>query len=240
MGAFYWQWMERFIKLTPFAWWLWIYYPIKYDLGAWKQRKGCDYWESSEDEGEDEREVLTLSKLANRSVSRMLWREGDEGAKGSAKGSLAGREEEEKSPGGCGRKCPRRWKDSEDSVLESDDLLPQKGRTDSASNKKGRKSMQNKQFRKDSLSILKWPIKPRQSDIYLSLVKMNTVVLTWRWRRWSSWRTRFRGQGWGHVGAGRLVFFLKQVLTIDAKLICTIWLKQKIKILLQTQTTGGS
>lgn len=41
---------------------------------------------------------------------------------------MAGRdeeeEEEEKSPVGCGRKCPRRWKDSEDSVLEMDDLLP--------------------------------------------------------------------------------------------------------------------
>lgn len=33
-------------------------------------------------------------------------------------------EEEEKSPVGCGRKGPRRWKDSEDSVLEMDDLLP--------------------------------------------------------------------------------------------------------------------
>lgn len=30
----------------------------------------------------------------------------------------------EKSPVGCGRKCPRRWKESEDSVLEMDDLLP--------------------------------------------------------------------------------------------------------------------
>lgn len=33
-------------------------------------------------------------------------------------------EEEEKSPVGCGRKWPLRWKDSEDSVLEMDDLLP--------------------------------------------------------------------------------------------------------------------
>lgn len=72
--------------------------------------------------------MLTLSKLANRSASRTLWRGGEEGAKGSAKGSLAGREgeeeEEEKSPEGCGRKCPRRWKESEDSVLEMDDFLP--------------------------------------------------------------------------------------------------------------------
>lgn len=69
--------------------------------------------------------VLTLSKLANRSASRMLWRGGEEGAKGSAKGSLAGREEEEEeSPGACGSKCPRRWKESEDSVLEMEDLLP--------------------------------------------------------------------------------------------------------------------
>lgn len=68
--------------------------------------------------------MLTLSKLANPSASRKLWRGGEEGAKGSAKGSLAGREEEEKSPGGCGSKCPRRLKESEDSVLERDDLLP--------------------------------------------------------------------------------------------------------------------
>lgn len=41
---------------------------------------------------------------------------------------MAGRdeeeEEEEKSPVGCWRKWPLRWKDSEDSVLEMDDLLP--------------------------------------------------------------------------------------------------------------------
>lgn len=69
-----------------------------------------------------------MSKLANRSASRTLWRGGEEGAKGSAKGSLAGREEEEdeevNSPEDCGRKGPRRWKESEDSVLERDDLLP--------------------------------------------------------------------------------------------------------------------
>ncbi len=35
----------------------------------------------------------------------------------------------EKSPGGCGRKCPRRWKESEDSVLEMDDLLPGEAQT---------------------------------------------------------------------------------------------------------------
>lgn len=29
-----------------------------------------------------------------------------------------------KSPEGCGRKGPRRWKESEDSTLEIDDLLP--------------------------------------------------------------------------------------------------------------------
>lgn len=93
-----------------------------------KERERRIYWESGGGKGEGEREVLTLSKLANRSASRTLWRGGEEGAKGSAKGSLAGREEEEeeeeKSPEVCGRKCPRRWKESEDSVLEMDDLLP--------------------------------------------------------------------------------------------------------------------
>lgn len=87
-----------------------------------------DYSESSEGEGEEEREELTLSKLANRSASRTLWRGGEEGAKGSALGSLAGREEEEeeeeKSPRGGVWKGPRRWKASLDSVLERDDLLP--------------------------------------------------------------------------------------------------------------------
>lgn len=61
-----------------------------------------DYSESSEGEGEDEREELTLSKLANRSASRTLCRGGEEGAKGSAIGSLAGREEEEEE-------SPRGW-----------------------------------------------------------------------------------------------------------------------------------
>lgn len=70
-----------------------------------------------------------MSKLANRSASRALWRGGEEGAKGSAEGSLAGREEEEeedeeKSPAVWERKCPRRWKESEESVLVMEDLLP--------------------------------------------------------------------------------------------------------------------
>ncbi len=77
--------------------------------------------------------MLTLSKLANRSASRTLWRGGEEGAKGSAKGSLAGREEEEKSPVGCGWKCPRR---SEESVLERDDLLPDEVQMDRQTDKK--------------------------------------------------------------------------------------------------------
>lgn len=70
--------------------------------GVIYQRLSADYSESSEGEGEDEREELTLSKLANRSASRTLWQGGEEGAKGSATGSLAGREEEEeeKSPRG--------------------------------------------------------------------------------------------------------------------------------------------
>lgn len=34
-----------------------------------------------------------------------------------------------KSPEGCGRKGPRRWKESEDSTLEIDDLLPDKPQT---------------------------------------------------------------------------------------------------------------
>lgn len=73
--------------------------------------------------------MLTLSKLANPSASRTLWRGGEEGAKGSAIGSLAGREEEEeeeeeRSPGACGSKCPLRWKEPEDSVLHRDALLP--------------------------------------------------------------------------------------------------------------------
>lgn len=72
--------------------------------------------------------MLTLSKLANPSASRALRRGGEEGAKGSAKGSFAGREEEEeeeeKSPEVCGMKFPRRWKESEDSVLLIDDFLP--------------------------------------------------------------------------------------------------------------------
>lgn len=89
-----------------------------------KKRNKRDYWESGEGVGKGE--VLTLSKLANRSASRALWRGGEEGAKGSDKGSLAGREEEEKSAEGCGRKCPRLWKESEVSVLEMDDLLPEK------------------------------------------------------------------------------------------------------------------
>lgn len=89
------------------------------------KKRRCDYSHSGGGEGE----VLTLSKLANRSTSRRLCRGGEEGAKGSAKGSLAGREEEEeeeeeKSPEVCWRKGPRRWKDSEDSVLEIDDRLP--------------------------------------------------------------------------------------------------------------------
>lgn len=84
--------------------------------------RGWDYGESGGGGGEGEGEVLTLSKLANRSASRALWRGGEEGAKGSATGSLAG--SEENSPEVCGRKCPRRWKESEDSVLEMVDLLP--------------------------------------------------------------------------------------------------------------------
>lgn len=84
--------------------------------------------------------MLTLSKLANRSTSRRLCRGGEEGAKGSAKGSLAGREEEEeeeeKSPEVCWRKCPLRWKDSEDSVLEIDDLLPEAAVTDENTEKR--------------------------------------------------------------------------------------------------------
>lgn len=86
----------------------------------------ANYSESSEGEGEDEREELTLSKLANRSASRTLWRVGEEGAKGSAIRSLAGREEEDKSPRAWVWKWPLRWKASLDSVLESDDLLPEK------------------------------------------------------------------------------------------------------------------
>lgn len=93
------------------------------------KRRGCGYWHSGGGEGDGEREVLTLSKLANRSASRTLWRGGEEGAKGSAKGSLAGREEEEEKSPEVWRKCPRRWKESEDSVLETDALLPDEAET---------------------------------------------------------------------------------------------------------------
>ncbi|TNN74379.1 hypothetical protein EYF80_015338 [Liparis tanakae] len=62
----------------------------------------------------------------SQASSFLTWKGGEEGAKGSAKGSLAGREEEEKSPGGCcWRKGPRRWKDSDESALETADLLPE-------------------------------------------------------------------------------------------------------------------
>ena len=70
-------------------------------------------------------EVLTLSKLANRSGSlRALWW-GEDGAKGSATPSLAGceEEEEEKSPEPAGRKGLL-GKESDDSVLLVLDLLP--------------------------------------------------------------------------------------------------------------------
>lgn len=40
--------------------------------GVEMNRGGRHYSESSEDEGEGEREELTLSKLANRSASRTL------------------------------------------------------------------------------------------------------------------------------------------------------------------------
>lgn len=60
----------------------------------------------------------------------MLWRGGEEGAKGSAKGSLAGRvEEEEEKSAEVWRRGPRRWKESEDSVLETDALLPDEAET---------------------------------------------------------------------------------------------------------------
>lgn len=104
--------MEWSLKLLQCVWWVSF---NKCSLSA-------DYSESSEGEGEEEREELTLSKLANRSASRTLWRGGEEGAKGSAIGSLAGREE--KSPIGWVWKWPRRWKASLDSVLERDDFLP--------------------------------------------------------------------------------------------------------------------
>lgn len=50
------------------------------DAHSWKtrlmnrkiKRRGCDYGHSGGGEGDGEREVLTLSKLANRSASRML------------------------------------------------------------------------------------------------------------------------------------------------------------------------
>lgn len=98
-----------------------------------RERRGCDYWHSGGGEGDGERELLTLSKLANPSASRALRRGGEEGAKGSAKGSFAGREEEEeeeeKSPEVCGMKFPRRWKESEDSVRLMDDFLPDRAQT---------------------------------------------------------------------------------------------------------------
>lgn len=98
-----------------------------------RERRGCGYWHSGGGEGDGERELLTLSKLANPSASRALRRGGEEGAKGSAKGSFAGREEEEeeeeKSPEVCGMKFPRRWKESEDSVRLMDDFLPDRAQT---------------------------------------------------------------------------------------------------------------
>lgn len=109
-------------------------YMLVYKEGKKKrERRGCGYWHSGGGEGDGERELLTLSKLANPSASRALRRGGEEGAKGSAKGSFAGREEEEeeeeKSPEVCGMKFPRRWKESEDSVRLMDDFLPDRAQT---------------------------------------------------------------------------------------------------------------
>lgn len=202
-----------------------------------KRRRWHDYWESDEGEGEGEREVLTLSKLANRSASRMLWRGGEEGAKGSAKGSLAGREEEGKSPECGGTKCPRRWKESEDSVLEMDALLPEEKKGTAkiqVSMKINRINKLNCEKTDQALARILKHILLTHSEIS---DKSTTIwqktdqrmwVLTWRWRRWSRRCTSFWGQCWGHIRAGRLGVFLEQVLIVDAKLIRAIWLKHKV------------
>lgn len=71
---------------------------------------------------------------------------------------MAGRdeeeEEEEKSPVGCGRKCPRRWKDSEDSVLEMDDLLPVGG---GGGEERTRSEREEKERKKREADLMRGP-----------------------------------------------------------------------------------
>lgn len=126
--------MDGVILKAGLIWWrMYPYWVTTCWFTRRKKRRGCDYWHSGGGEGDGERELLTLSKLANPSASRALRRGGEEGAKGSAKGSFAGREEEEeeeeKSPEVCGMKFPRRWKESEDSVRLMDDFLPDGAQT---------------------------------------------------------------------------------------------------------------